>query len=78
MMDESLVSKNIRTMIEREKIEIELIKLESGERLLRLTEPRSGLSLERKLNPDLPITDQKTHLLSVFDAALARAELSPA
>ncbi len=65
-------------MIDREKIEMELIKLEGGERLLRLTEPRSGLSLERKLNPDRPVTDQKKYLLSVFEAALARAELSPA
>jgi hypothetical protein len=65
-------------MIDREKIEMELIKLKSGERLLRLTEPRSGLSLERKLNPDRSVTDQKKQLLSVFEAALTRAELSPA
>ena len=65
-------------MIDREKIEMELIKLKSGERLLRVTEPRSGLSLERKLNPDRPVTNQKKYLLSVFEAALARAELSPA
>jgi hypothetical protein len=73
-----MVSKNIKGMIDREKIEMELIKLKSGERLLRLTEPRSGLSLERKLNPDRPVTDQKKQLLSVFEAALTRAELSPA
>ena len=73
-----MVSKNIKAMIDREKIEMELIKLKSGERLLRLTEPRSGLSLERKLNPDRPVTDQKKQLLSVFEAALTRAELSPA
>lgn len=65
-------------MIDREKIEMELIKLKSGERLLRLTEPRSGLSLERKLNPGRPVTDQKKQLLSVFEAGLTRAELSPA
>ena len=73
-----MVSKNIKAMIDREKIEMELIKLKSGERLLRLTEPRSGLSLERKLNPDRPVTDQKKQLLSVFEAALTRAELSTA
>jgi hypothetical protein len=73
-----MVSKNIKAMIDREKIEMELIKLKSGERLLRLTEPRSGLSLERKLNPDRSVTDQKKQLLSVFEAALTRAELSPA
>jgi len=34
-------------MVEREKIQIDLIKLVGGERLLRLTEPQSGLALER-------------------------------
>jgi hypothetical protein len=65
-------------MIKRDKIQIELIKLKSGERLLRLTEPQSGLSLERKLDQERPVVDQKKRLLSVFEAALARAELSPA
>jgi hypothetical protein len=65
-------------MIKRDKIQIELIKLKSGERLLRLTEPQTGLSLERKLDSERPVVDQKKRLLSVFEAALARAELSPA
>ena len=65
-------------MIDRDKIQIELIKLKGGERLLRLTEPKSGLSLERKLDSKRPVVDQKKRLLSVFGAALARAELSPA
>lgn len=64
-------------MIERGKIQVELIKLQGGERLLRLTEPQSGLSLERKLDPARPVIDQKKQLLSAFDAALARAELTP-
>jgi hypothetical protein len=65
-------------MIDLDKIQIELIKLKGGERLLRLTEPQSGLSLERKLDSERPVLDQKKQLLSVFEAALARAELSPA
>ena len=65
-------------MIDRDKIQMELIKLKGGERLLRLTEPRSGLSLERKLDSKRPVLDQKKQLLSVFEAALAQAELSPA
>jgi hypothetical protein len=65
-------------VIDRTKIQIELIKLHGGERLLRLTEPESGLSLERKLDPKRPVVDQKERLLIVFEAALARAELSPA
>jgi len=65
-------------MIDRDKIQMELIKLKGGERLLRLTEPQSGLSVERKLNPDRSVADQKKQLLAVFEAALAQAELSPA
>jgi len=38
-------------MVGRSKIQIDLIKLAGGERLLRLTEPQSGLSLEKKLDP---------------------------
>jgi len=72
-----MVSKKIEAMIDREKIQMELIKLRDGERLLRLTEPQSGLSLERKLNPERPVADQKKQLLSVFEAALAQAELTP-
>jgi hypothetical protein len=64
-------------MIEREKIQMELVKLKGGQRLLRLTEPKSGLSLERKLSPGRPVTNQKEQLLSVFEAAPARAELTP-
>ena len=65
-------------MIDRDKIQMELIKLKGGERLLRLTEPQSGLSLERKLDSKRPVVDQKKQLLSVFEAALAQSELSPA
>ena len=62
----------------RDKIQVELIKLIDGERLLRLTEPQSGLSLEKKLDPKQPVVRQKERLLGVFEAALARAELSAA
>ncbi len=64
-------------MIEREKIQMELVKLKGGQRLLRLTEPKSGLSLEGKLSPKQPVANQKEQLLSVFEAARARAELTP-
>ena len=64
-------------MFERRKIQIDLIKLTNGERLLRLTEPHSGLALERKLDPKQPVVRQKDRLFAVFEAALAREELSP-
>ena len=56
----------------------ELIKLVGGERLLRLTEARSGLSLEKKLDPSQPVVRQKKQMLSVFEAALTRAQFTPA
>ena len=65
-------------MVSRGQIQIDLIKLISGERLLRLTEPLSGLALEKKLDPMQPVVRQRERLFSVFEAALARAELSAA
>ena len=65
-------------MIDRDKIQIDLINLASGGRLLRLTEPQSGLSLEKKLDEKQPVVRQKGRLLGVFEAALAEAELSAA
>ena len=65
-------------MVDRNKIQIDLIKLVGEERLLRFTEPVSGLSLEKKLDPQKPVASQKEKLLGVFDAALARAELMAA
>ena len=62
-------------MADRDKIQFGLIKLVSGERILRLTEPQSGLTLEKKLAPADAVVRQKERLLQVFDAALARAEL---
>lgn len=63
-------------MVNRDAIQIELVKLPGGERLLRLTEPRSGLALERKVNAARPVHDQKQQLLDVFEIALKQAELT--
>ena len=67
-----------RAMIDRSKIQFDLIKLTSGERLLRLTEPQSGLSLEKKLDPQRSVVRQQEQLLGVFEAALARSETTTA
>jgi hypothetical protein len=64
-----------KTMTDRSRIQIDLIKLAGGDRLLRLSEVQSGLSLEKKLDPQKPVVGQKEKLLGVFEAALARAEL---
>ncbi len=61
-------------MTDRDSIQFDLVKLVSGERILRLTEPRSGLSLEKKLSPADAVVRQKERLFRVFEAALARAE----
>lgn len=65
-------------MVDRNKIEIDLIKLTDGERLLRLTEPQSGLSLEKKLGIEESVVLQKERLLKAFEAALAQAETAAA
>jgi hypothetical protein len=62
-------------MVDHDKIQFDLIKLLNGERILRLTDPQSGLSLEKKLKPSEAVVRQRDRLLQVFDAALARAEL---
>lgn len=61
-------------MIRRNQIQIDLIKLTDGNRLLRLTDPTSGMSLECKIDMAKPVHNQKERLLTVFEAALARAE----
>jgi hypothetical protein len=65
-------------MVDRDKIQFDLIKLLNGERILRLTEPQSGLSLEKKLAPADAVVRQKEKLLHAFEAALARVELASA
>jgi len=65
-------------MVDRNKIQIDLIRLVGGERLLRLSEPQTGLSLEKKLDPKKPVASQKEKLFSIFEAALTRAELAAA
>jgi hypothetical protein len=62
----------------RDEIQVDLVKIANGERVLRLTDPHLGLSLEKKLDASLPVAQQKESLFRVFEAALARAELIPA
>ena len=60
----------------RNTIQIELIKLADGVRLLRLTEPTSGLAVERRLDRKLPVRAQKEALAKVFQAALEQAQIA--
>ena len=65
-------------MVDPDKIQIDLVKLLNGGRLLRLTEPQSGLVLEKKLAPADSVVRQKENLLRAFEAVLARADLASA
>ena len=65
---------NTDFMVDRSKIQIDLIKLVSGDRILRLSDAHTGLALEKKVEADKPVVRQKERLLGVFEAALARAE----
>ena len=65
-------------MDHREQIEVDLIKLTDGARLMRLSYQPLGLVLEKKLEANRPVTKQKTQLFDIFEAALAKAELSAA
>lgn len=62
-------------MVAHDKIQLDLVKLLNGERILRLTDPLSGLCLEKKLEAAEPVVRQKERLLQVFEAALARADV---
>lgn len=69
---------NTKLMIDRATIQFDLVKLAGGGRILRLTEPQSGLTLEKKLAQADAVVRQKEKLLRVFEAALARAEMAAA
>jgi hypothetical protein len=58
----------------RPDVQIELVRLATGERLIRLTDPRSGLALERKADPSRSLARQKERLMAAFKVALAEAE----
>ena len=60
-----------KTVIDRDNIQIDLVKLVGGERLLRLTETQFGLSLEKKLDPQQPVADVRT-LESMLGKSIAR------
>lgn len=65
-------------MVNRDAIEFDLIQLLNGERVLRLTEPKSGLALEKKLGPKETVIPQKEKLVRAFEAALASIDSASA
>ena len=53
-------------------IELLLLKLADGARVLRLSEPKSGLCLEKRLDPKQSVARQKERWQQVFKAMLER------
>lgn len=51
-------------------IRIQLLTLAQGERLIRLEDDATGLSVERKVHPEKPLVAQKASLLKIFEAVL--------
>jgi hypothetical protein len=56
------------------KIDIELVKLTNGVRLMRLTSQSSTLALEQQLDQEQAVSTQKKLLLSLFKAVLKQSE----
>lgn len=53
-------------------VELLLLKLADGGRILRFYEPSSGLCLEKRLNPDESVAQQKARWEKVFSNMLER------
>ena len=53
-------------------IEMLLLKLTDGARILRLSDPKSGLCLEKRLDPAQSVAHQKKRWARVFTAMLER------
>ena len=58
-----------------DNIHIQLITLTSGGRLLRIEDPETGLSVDRKLDHEKPLVAQKARLARLFEEMLC-AELA--
>ncbi len=54
------------------EIELLLLKLADGARVLRFSEPQSGLCLEKRLDAQEPVSRQKERWENVFVAMLER------
>ena len=53
-------------------IELLMLKLADGGRVLRLSEPASGLCLEKRLDPSKPVAEQTTRWKHTFLSLLER------
>ncbi len=51
-------------------IHIQLVQLTDGQKLMRIEDKSTGLSVERKLSPELPLVAQKNKLVRLFESLL--------
>ena len=58
-------------------MQIQLVTLTNGQRLLRMEDEASGLTLERRLHPEKPLVAQKARMMQLFQSML-QSELVPA
>jgi len=58
-----------------DNIQITLLKLKDGSRLLRLTESETGLALERAIHLQRPLLAQKQKLKALFESMIQRADV---
>ena len=56
----------------KREVEMAMLKLVDGARILRLSEPESGLCLEKRLDREEPVLRQQRHWKHVFEAMLER------
>lgn len=61
-----------------DQIEIQLVKLADGGRLLRLSEKSSGLCLEKRFATQEPVVRRKARLLRDFQDLLSRKAMATA
>jgi hypothetical protein len=60
--------------MQTDNIQITLLSLKDGSRLLRLSEPETGLALERALNPSGSVIRQNQQLKALFESMIQHAE----
>jgi hypothetical protein len=56
----------------KREIDMLLLRLKDNVRILRLSEPQSGLCLEKRLDPQVSVVRQKQHWKQVFTTMLER------
>jgi len=57
---------------------IELLKLSDGSRLIRVNDPATATTLERRLDPTKPVAKQKNAVVDALRSVLAHGLKEPA